>query len=311
MEENGDKFELKDGKKTYKITLKNIICVVLIIVIFVSIVSYIAFKTYYEAKRNLNENNLELDQVIEDLESSNTNRVSQEKTDDDFEEEVNYDYSDFLNNTDEEIYNEEYSEYDYYDDYYYEDYEYDEYNKDEACRYNAEYALQFIYTLKANPLYLMSNEMSGYSLLKNLERKEDGSYNINIAFEELSEIVYFYGFHPSCLKTNEDLKNNINILSQNQINIKDTGIVYDYCTTSLSFDKIENNKYTGYFYIEEYKEDDYSSIKYVQATVEFNQNDLITNIEYKEVPKESVPEELTYDDTYYDYDYSYSDYISQ
>lgn len=301
MEENGDKFEIKNDTKAYKITLKKFICIILIIIIFVALIVYSIFKMYYEreGQESLNEKNIGLEQVLGNLE----NRTAQEKTEEDFEEDVNYDYSDFLNSDDIEIYDA-----DYYEDDYYE-----EYDITENYRWNAELAVQFIYGLRANPLYVISNEFYGYTLLKNSEKQADGSYNIKIDFEDLSEIVYFNGFHPSCLKTNEDLKNNINVLSQEQINVKDTGIDYEYYAVALSFEKIENNKYTGYFSIEEYDEDSERSVtKYAEVTAEFNQNTLVTNIECKEVSEDTVPEELIYNyDDYSDYDYSYSDYISQ
>lgn len=301
MEENGDKFEIKDNTKAYKITLKNFICIILIIIILVALIVYSIFKMYYEREEHevLNEKNIELEQVLENL----GNGITPEKTEEDFEEDVNYDYSDFLNSDDIEVYDN-----DYYEDDYYE-----EYDITENYKCNAELAVQFIYGLRANPLYVISSEFFGYTLLKNSEKQADGSYNIKIDFENLSEIVYYNGFHPSCLKTNEDLKNNINVLSQEQINVKDTGIDYDYYAVALSFEEIESNKYTGYFSIEEYDEDtERSAIKYAEVTVEFNKNTLVTNIECKEVSEDSVPEELIYNYyDYSDYDYSYSDYISQ
>lgn len=254
---------------------------------------------YYEREKqeSLNERNIELEQVLENL----GNKTNQEKTEEDFEQDVNYDYSDFLDNNVPVV----------SDDIYPEDGFYEEYDVEEEYKCNAELALEFIYGLRANPLHAISNEFLGYDLLKNTEKQADGSYNIKIKFEDLTEIIYYKSLHPSCLKTNEDLKNNINVLSEEQINVKDTNIEYDYFIMSLSFDKVEDNKYKGYFSIEEHDEEyNHDIFKYAEATVEFNQNGLINNIDFKEVPEENVPEELICDyvDNAYE-DYSYSDYI--
>ncbi len=309
MEENGDKFELKDNTKTYKITLKKLISIILIIVIVVSIIAYCIFKFYYEKefKNDFNDRSVELGEVLDRLE----NRTSQERTEDDFEENVNYDYSDFLNSSSEDrsTWEEDYTDLA----------SYDEYNAEDEYKYNAEYAVQFIYSLRTNPLHVIANDYLGYTILRNSEKQADGSYNVKIKFEELSEMVYYKGLYPSCLKSNEDLKNNINVLSEDQINVKDTGIDYDYFATALSFDKIEDNKYKGYFSIEEFNEDyTHDSTKYAEVTAEFNKNFLVTKIECKDVSKESIPEELIYnysdyteDGGYNSNDYQYSDYISQ
>lgn len=299
MEENENKFELKDDKKVYKVTLKNFIFITLIIVILVAIILYSIFKMYYEREKqeSLNDRNIELEQVLQNLE----NKTTEEKTEEDFEEDVNYDYSDFLDNNVPVISDENYSA----------DNSYEEYDVDEQYKSAAELALEFIYSLRANPLHAISNEVEGYTLLKNSEKQADGSYNIKVKFDKLSEIIYFNNLHPSCLKNNEDLKNNINVLSEEQINVNDTGVDYEYVAMALSFDKIENNKYKGYFNIEEYNEDySHDIYKYAEVIIEFNPNILITNIDFKEVPEESVPEELIYDydDNAYD-GYSYSDYI--
>ena len=85
MEEDKEKFELKDDTNVYKITLKKFICVFLIIVIVLVLAIYCIFKSYYENKQ-INNNNVELEQVIENLE----NRVNQEKNEEEFEENVDY-----------------------------------------------------------------------------------------------------------------------------------------------------------------------------------------------------------------------------
>ena len=116
------------------------------------------------------------------------------------------------------------------------------------------------------------------------------------------------------MKSNEVLKNNINIISEEQINIKDTNVEYYYLATLLSFDEIGDKEYNGYISIEEYDETgEYCEFKYAEVSVKFNSNALVTSIDLKDVPKETIPEELLLDDYYEeDYDtYSYSDYISK
>lgn len=294
MEEDKEKFELKDDTNVYKITLKKFICVFLIIVIVLVLAIYCIFKSYYENKQ-INNNNVELEQVIENLE----NRVNQEKNEEEFEENVDYDYSDYLSNDVIENYEEDYSE---------------EYNIEDEYRLNTEFATEFIYGIMSNPLYTISNGFSGYKILKNSEKQADGSYNLKIKFDDLSEMIYFAGLHPSCLKSNEVLKNNINIISEEQINIKDTNVEYYYLATLLSFDEIGDKEYNGYISIEEYDETgEYCEFKYAEVNVKFNSNALVTSIDLKDVSKETIPEELLLDDYYEeDYDtYSYSDYISK
>lgn len=298
MEEKGDKFELKNNTEAYKITLKKFICIILIIVILVAIIIYSAFKMYYEREDSELLSKEHFDQVLENLE----NKTNQEKTEEDYENQVNYNYSDFLDNDFSEISNTSQEEESFNEEFDIEEYE-----------WITESAIEYIYGLNSNPLYAIANQFSSYDLLKNSEKQADGSYNIKVKFDDLSESIYFIGLHPSCLKTNESLKNNIKILSEEQINIKDTGIVYDYSAVLLSFDKIGDNEYKGYICVEEYDEElEHDIYKYAQVTVKFNADALITNIEWNEVPEAEVPEDLVLEDYSEDYEnYSYSDYISQ
>lgn len=296
-----DRFEIKDTTKFYKMTLKKLIAIFLIIIILVVVIVYGIFYMYYSQNRNeaSNNNKIDIQQLLAELKNG------EEKTEEDFEEDVNYDYSDFLNS----------EEYDTFEEIDSDEYYYDEYNIEDEYRTNAELAMEYIYGLKSNPFYEISDGMSGYDLVKNSEKQPDGSYNIKIKFEELSENVYFMGMHPSCLKNNEVLKNNINIISDEQINVKDTGKKVDYWITFLSFDMIADREYKGYASIEEFDYDtENSNHIFAEVTVKFNSNSLVTSINYNEVPKENVPEELILDGYGYtdEYDgYSYSDYMSE
>lgn len=187
--------------------------------------------------------------------------------------------------------------------------------EDEQYKYSCECAIEFIYCLNSNPFYTFADLMQGYDILKNVEKQADGSYNINMEFEKLVDELFYCGLHPSTLKTMDILKNNINVISDKVINVKDTGVEKDYGATMLSFKEITPNEYKGYVCLVEFNNDNFfEETKFAEVTAKFNSEGLITNLSYNEVNADDVPEDLKpedYDDYGYYDEFSYSDYINE
>lgn len=301
MSEKNEEFNIKNEKekKYMKITLKTLLAIIILIFLIAIIIVSIFFEKFYEKNEDKDVFPRNAIDIISSVQAGNNVDLN-------VQSENNY-----YNNTDENYY--EYDFGDYYEDSYDDYYEYDEMDE---YSWNVEYAIDFLEALKSNPFYTIISDFDNYSILKNIEKKDDGSYNINMEFSDLTNKLYYQGMDPSMLKSNAILSTNINVLSETQINVKDTGINKEYWTYKLTFDKIAEDEYSGYYLLEEVDNND-SEYKYLEVTVKFTSK-LISEISYNEVSKSELPEEALeesydyiYDNEYDDeYSYSYYDYIS-
>lgn len=282
MEENEEKNE---KKPIAKITLKSLLSIILIIVLIGAIVMGAIY--YYDYLKN-NDNDYE---VYDD----------------------NYDdsYSDYTNDVNmfENVMNDNYYQNEVYDGDYVGDVGYDPNQMIETSLINA---INYICTLNNNPFYEMASSLSGYEISKKSTLQSDGSYNIKLSFSELCDIMYSNSLYPSCLKTNQIIKSSINILSENEINVKDTGIQKDYDTSVLSLENIESNQYKAKVCLREILDGYENSVKYLEVTATLDSNYLITEINWTEISKEDISSELLDEiDSQENYfDYNYSDYLS-
>lgn len=301
----------KNNKKEYRLNLSNIIAIIVVTAI-ISVALALATMYIYQCNEETEE--LELDsyaaldellnaEVLEPVnETENETEVKTETENETVDEtevktETEYNYSDYTNNT---IPTEILSS----DD---EEYTVDDYQMYTEC------VIEFLYSLNSNPFYeVTSSFMNGYEAIKSVGAKgQDGSYVINMNFEDLAWNISCESLNPSTLKTIDMLKNNITVLSENQISVKDTGVLNYYIANFLSFEKDSENEYKGYVVLEEYDEEDNISYKYLNVTVTlknyYNYGLLVDSLTYDEISKEEIPSDLLegYDedeDVLYDYD---------
>lgn len=276
MEENNN--EEATNKKEYKITLRGMISIIIVVILLTIVVVVSCYSIYQK-----NNNKMKLDEYVKSIGMKNDSDAEPK------------------------------------DDYYENDEEYNdendgEYNDEEEYKYSCEYAIEFIYNLNSNPFYTFADFMPGHDILKNVEKQADGSYNINKNFEDLVDDLYYCGLYPTTLKTMDILKNNINVISDKVINVKDTGVEKCYNASMLSFENIAPNEYKGYVCLAEYNQDNFEENKFAEVTAQFNSEGLITNLSYNEVKENDVPENLKLEDydnySYYD-EFSYSDFIKE
>lgn len=307
MEENNNEINEKTNKKEYRLNLSSLIGIVVLSIVITVVVVLAILYIYQDSKKT------KLDSYLEDSEDFLSSEIdeddieyydeAEEDSDENYNEtdemDIVYDYEDYVNNENVTETTDSEDEYSLtIDDY----------------QIYTEYAVEFLYNLNTNPFYEMTSFMSAYDALTNIGTKgQDGSYIINMDFDELVEDIWIEGLNPSTLKTIDILKNNITILSETQISVKDTGVIKDCYAYAISFEETSDNEFEGYVIIEEDDEEgNFITYKYLDVKVAFDSNYLITNLTYNEVSKDTIPSELLdgYTDDDYGYNYSYSDYIN-